>query len=199
MGIMTVSNRGDVDGYNEMWGSVIAAAHWGRVTSVKGIGYQPTTFIDPIAGVSGLDPARYYVPRDGSSPAYVLANTPNYLTSLITWEGQDYLYGGRTQHPANDPRRVLAHDIVTNAMVADAQRDLVIYHDQLNTPSNRESLRLHIQRDLEATYLGSPLRSITVFEPLNMGGHLEVEFLARFPDLIESIRLTARVTNQEAN
>ena len=75
-------------------------------------------------------------------------------------------------HDANDPRRVLAYDIISNDMVASAQRDIVQYADTDNTPSNRESLRLHIQRDLEANYLNRPATSIVVLDPVRTGNHV---------------------------
>ena len=190
-GIVPVVNRGDAGGYTNMWGSVIAYAHWANATSVHGLGYQPTTRDDPVSGVSGINPVVTYNPRNTTGSVALRALG---LSSLITWEGRDYLYGGRTPHPASDPRRVLAYDIISNDMVASAQRDIVEYDDTDNTPANRESLKLHIQRDLDANYLNRPATSIVVLDPVRAGNQIQVDFLATFPGLIESVRLTARVT-----
>ena len=190
-GIVAVVNRGDAGGYTNMWGSVIAYVHWANATSVQGLDYQPTTFDDPIAGLSGINPPVTFNPRNTHGS---VALRHENLSSLITWEGRDYLYGGRTPHDANDPRRVLAYDIISNDMVASAQRDIVQYADTDNTPTNRESMRLHIQRDLEANYLNQPATSITVLDPVRAGNQIQVDFIATFPGLIESVRLTARVT-----
>ena len=135
-GIVSVVNRGDSGGYENMWGSVIAYVHWANATSIHGLHYQPTTFDDPIAGLSGINPPVTFNPRN---TAGAVALRHENLSSLIVWEGSDYLYGGRTSHDANDPRRVLAYDIISNDMVASAQRDIVQYADTDNTPSNRES------------------------------------------------------------
>ena len=103
-GIVSVVNRGDSGGYENMWGSVIAYVHWANATSIHGLHYQPTTFDDPIAGLSGINPPVTFNPRN---TAGAVALRHENLSSLIVWEGSDYLYGGRTRHDANDPRRVL--------------------------------------------------------------------------------------------
>lgn len=193
-GILPIVNRGDAGGYTNMWGSVIAYVHWANSASTNGLQHQPTTFDDPVAGVSGINPAVTFNPR--STRGAVALRAEN-LSSIITWEGQHFLYGGRTAHNANDPRRVLAYDIISNDMVASAQRDLLLYADTENTPANRESMRLHIQNDLDASYLNRPVTSIVVLDPVRTGNTIAVDFLARFPGLIEAIRLTARITEGE--
>lgn len=193
-GILAVVNRADAGGYSNMWGSVLAYVHWANSTSVHGLHHQPTTFDDPVAGVSGINPLVTFNPR---STGGAVALRHENLSSIITWEGQNFLYGGRTAHDANDPRRVFAYDIIANDMVASAQRDLLLYLETDNTPTNRESLKLHVQNDLNANYLNRPVTSITVLDPVRTGDHLEIEFLANFPGLIGSVRLTARITERE--
>lgn len=126
--IMAVTNRGDVAGYPNMWGSIIAAAQWIRWTSHFGIHAQPTNLRDLVLGADSFKPNRNFSPEDGSTEADVLSVAPHHLTSLITFNGNHFLWGGKTQFPnANDPRSFVSNNLISHRMVKQAKRDIFPY------------------------------------------------------------------------
>ena len=191
--IVAVTNRGDVAGYPGMFGSVIYLAHWAEVTSYPGSNYgisaQPSNLRDVVRGVSNINPVRAFDETDGSSEAVVLRNAPNHLTSLITWNGATYFWGGRTQWPANDPRTYVSNLLISNRITKEARRDLASYLLLRGKRSRLSAMQLHVEGDLKATYQPGAVRSIQVVEPTLVGGHASVVVLVGFYDFIESIEL----------
>ena len=196
-GIVAVTNRGNVAGYDGMMGSVIYAAHWAEVTSLPGedygIGAQPSNLRDVVRGVHGIDPRRSFSETDGSSEAVVLRNAPNHLTSIITWNGQTYMWGGRTQWPENDARTYVSNELIANRIVKEARRDLAPYLQLRGTRRRLSGMQAHVENDLRATYQPGAVESITVVDPLIEGGHVRVRVLVGFYDFIETVELVAEL------
>lgn len=189
--VMAVTNRADVSGYDGMWGSVIAAAHWARWTSLRGIHYQPTNLVDTLAGVSDITPERVFNESDGSSSAVTLGQRE--LTSLITWNGQHFLWGGKTRFTGEDPRSFLSNNIVAHRIVKDATQDMAIYVGRRGNRANLAGLQVKLQDDLSGTYAPSAVRDIQVAEVTLVGGKATARVFVQFYDFIESVELIAEI------
>lgn len=191
--ILSVTNRGDASNIAGMGGSVIAAGHWATYTSLYGIHAQPTNLRDVVQGVTNIDPVRGFDLLDGSAPAIVLANDPNYASSLITWNGQHYLWGGKTSFPANDARQYFGNNLVANRMVKEAQRDIAPYIGLTSRTRTLESMQIHVQNDLEATYVPGAVASVIARDPVISGNHVSLGLSVQFYDFIESVELVVDV------
>ena len=192
--IMAITNRGDIAGFPNMWGSVIAASHWIRYTSERGIHAQPTNLRDLLLGADSFKPVRSFSPEDGSTEAEILTNAPNFMTSLIQFQGQHFLWGGKTQHTnANDPRAFLSNNIIAHRMVKDAKRDLFPYLMLRGTGRVLDSMQTHVQNDLSATYVPTAVADVIVSNVTLTAGHARATFRVRFYGFIEYITLVAEV------
>ena len=96
-GVLGMTNRQNIPGLTGASGSIIAAGHYARHAALEGLGASPTGLSYPLAGTSGdsCTPVRAFSLSDATAAAEVLDD--NHLTSIITHNGQFYLWGGKTQ------------------------------------------------------------------------------------------------------
>ena len=195
--IYAFSNRGDVANYNDMWGSVIAAAHHARYVSRAGIHAHPFNLRDPVLGVAGVRPQRVFDPGDGSSSAIAL-DRDDRVGSLVLYDGADFIWGGESYATEKDPRQVIANHIVANRMVKFAKRQMARYLRRRATGSNLEGLRLSIEVPLQNLYRPRAVQNVQVRRPVyDSSGKLSVRMPTAFHGFIQSIELTAEVYNAE--
>lgn len=189
--VLAVTNRADAAGGSGVFGSIIAAGHWARYTSQYGIHHQPTNLRDVVVGVSNITPDRIFNESDGSSAAVVLAREP--LTSIITWNGSHYLWGGKTKFQASDPREELSNNIVAHRIVKEATLDLAPFVGLRATRANLAALQVKLQDDITAGYVPEAIAAVSVGTPILAGGRLSVQMEVQFFDFIDSITLIAEV------
>ena len=190
------SNRADVANYNDMWGSVIAAAHHARYVSRNGIWAHPFNLRDPALGVGSIRPQRVFDPGDASSSAIALERDDK-VGSLVQYDGADFIWGGESYETEDDPRQVIANHIVANRATKRAKRIIARFLKLRAKGSTLESLRLSIQAPLQALYVPNAIRDIQVRRPEFTGGRIRVRMPADFYDFIDSIELTAEVYHGE--
>ena len=192
--ILSVTNRGDVAGYEGMWGSVIAAGHWAYYTAQFGLSHPVANLRDQVLGVSNITPARDFDP-DGASAATTLKDSPNFLTSIISWDGSPYLYGGQTGAASeNDPLLDVANRLIANRIVKQGRRDLLPYVGRRGTERLLSSIQLQIQNDLAATYLAPGLvRSIDTQDVTLTGGRASARVDVGFFDIVDTVSLAVEV------
>ena len=194
--IYAFSNRGDVANYNDMWGSVIAAAHHARYVSRGGVHAHPFNLRDPVLGVGSIRPLRAFDPGDGSSSAIAVSRDDR-VGSIVQYDGVDFIWGGRSYATEDDPRQVLANHIVANRMVKFAKRRMARFLELRARGSNLEGLRLAIEVPLQNLYRPSAVRDVQVRRPVYTNGALTVRMPTAFYGFINSIALTAEVYNAE--
>ena len=191
--VVAISNSGDVAGQADMPGSVIMAGHWARYTSIHGIHAQPTNLRDTLTGVSNIQPERAFDERDGSSSAVVLAADPIYMTSIIDWNGSHYMWGGRTQHGAGDPRINIGNNLVSHRMVKEARRVLAPYLGVRGSPRILDGLTRTVGDTLAAQHVPNGVQSVEALDAVLTAGVVSVTVEVQFYDFIQSVRLTADV------
>lgn len=195
--IYSVSNRGNIGGYDNMYGSVIVAAHQAQYTTTQyGLGHNVFNLVDEIVGVSSLLPDRHFDPFDGSSEADVLSKPPHHLTSLIQYEGIYHAWGGTSQFAADDPRQYLFNNLLAQRIVKEAGRDMAPYIGQRATRSTLESMQVKVQRDLEIGYRNPriPLvRDLEAQDPVITAGHTALQVNVQFYNPILSAALIVEV------
>ena len=194
--IYAFSNRGDVANYNDMWGSVVAAAHHARYVSRNGIWAHPFNLRDPVLGVAGVRPLRVFDPGDGSSSAIAIARDDK-VGSLVQYDGADFIWGGESYETEDDPRQVIANHIVANRATKRAKRIIARFLKRRAKGSTLESLRLSIEKPLQDLYVPNAIRGIQVRRPDFTGGRIRVRMPTDFYDFIDSIELTAEVYHGE--
>lgn len=193
--ILLVGNNADVSGHANMFGSVIVAGHWARYTSLNGVYAQPANLRDTVAGISNLVPLRGFDERDGSSDAVSLARSPSYVSSLITWNGSHYLWGGDMNHPVGDPRVHLGNNILSKRMVKEARRAIAPNLRLQGSARRLDRIRVEVEGVL-SSYLPRAIRGFAVANPVLTEGAqavVSVDFEVQFYDFIDSIALNATV------
>lgn len=191
LNIFAFTNKGDVRGQSAMWGSVIGAGMWGHYTGIHGIHAQPANLRDHVLGVSNISPERLFSEGDGSAPAEALSDEG--LTSIITWDGGHYLWGGRTGTVGTDPRVYVSNNIVSQRMVKQARRLLAPFLGLRGTGRRLSSMALAVENSLVAQYVPGAIEDLEVAQPVLTGGRASVALEAKFYQFIESIQLTAEV------
>ena len=192
--ILIISNRADVAGYDNMWGSVIAAEQMARYSAARGLHAHPFNLRNNVLGVSNIQPVRTFDPLDGSSEAVTLAASPNHMTSIVTWEGQHYLWGGSTQNDTSGSAlRFVANNLVSKRIKKDAIRDIVPFLGLRGTRRTIEALQGKVERDLQATYIPDAVDRIYVADPVLTGNSVTVTIYVLFHGFIEFVKLVVEV------
>ena len=194
--IYSLSNRGHVSHYNDMWGSVIAAAHHARYVSRNGIWAHPYNLRDPVLGVGTLTPQRVFDPGDASSSAIALERD-DLVGSVVQYDGADYIWGGESYAGVEDPRQNIGNHVVANRMVKRARRIMARFLRVRARGSTIETLRLSIERPLVDLYVPNAVQDIQVRPPEFTSGGIKVRMPTAFYDFINSIELTAEVYHPE--
>ena len=194
--IYPFSNRGHVSHYNDMWGSVIAAAHHARYVSRNGIWAHPYNLRDPVLGVGTLTPQRVFDPGDASSAAIAIQRD-DWVGSVVQYDGADYIWGGESYAGQEDPRQNIGNQIVANRMVKRAKRTMARFLKLRAHGSRIETLRLSIERPLVDLYVPNAVFDIQVRPPEFSSGGIKVRMPTAFYDFIDSIELTAEVYHPE--
>ena len=185
--VMSITNRGDIVGYTNMWGSVIVAGHVSRVWASKGLGAHVATLRDPVLGADNFRPDRSFDPDVATDTARTLANSPNYMTSLINWNGASYLWGGKTQQASeNSPIAWFNRQVIIDRMAKQTKRDLLPFIVDTATPRLLSSIQLTVQNDLTATYVATGLvTGVTVLDVTLSGETATVIVEVQFGTTIE--------------
>lgn len=194
--IYAMSNRGATSNYPGMWGSVIAAGHQARYASIDGVGAYPWNLRDAISGVHSLAPERVFDPGDGSSEAVSLAATDK-LSSIIQWEGVDYLWGGESYSAQADPRQNIGNHIVANRMIKRSKRVMAPYLRLRGTGATLDSLQVSVELPLQHLYVPRTVERVTARVPTITSGHVSIILDVKFYDFINSIALTVEVFDNE--
>lgn len=189
--VMAVSNRGDVEGHAEMFGSVIAAGHYARYASAMGVQHQAANLIDVLVGADDFTPEREFVVEDGSSPAIALAAAG--VSSLVTWNGRHYFWGGKTGAPATDPRTYTANAIIAHRIVKQGRQILAPFLGQRGTGRNIDSIQVALQNTLSAQYVPAAVQGLDALDVDFTGNRATAEVSVQFYGFIEAIRLIADV------
>ncbi len=190
--IYAVSNRGDVPSYDGMWGSVIMAAHHARWASVEGVGSSPYDLSHPLAGASNLTPARELDLTDGASIAVSL-DRDHEISSLTTYEGGHFIWGGLSASTVEDPRQSIANHIVANRSLRIARDQAAQVVRQRATGDLIQGLRVRIEQAIERAFVPRFLADVQVDTPTIAGGVLTVPYELRFDDYIHTVSLQAEV------
>lgn len=192
--VMSVTNRGNVAGFDAMYGSVLAAAHIAYYTGLYNLAHSPFNLLDQLRGVSNFVPVRDFDPFDVSA-ANTLANSPNFLTSLITEDGSGYLWGGHTgESDENSPLLDVINHLVANRIYKQARQDLTRFVRRRATERLLSQVQVNIQNDLSATYVAPGLvADIDVGNVTLAGGHAEVVVDVQFFDILDTVSLTVEV------
>ena len=190
--IYPISNRGDVSHYNDMWGSVIMAAHWAHYTSLRGIQAHPANFRDPVLGVGNPVPTRVYDPSDGTDPATAI-NRESRVSSITQYNGQFFLYGGQSASAADDPRSDMGNHIVCNRMIKEGRRLLVPFRGLRGTGGNLAGIQNTLQQHLNRLYVPTAAELIEVRNPTINSGLVSVTADAKFFGFIDRVSLDIEV------
>ncbi len=190
--IYAASNRGDVANYDGMWGSVIMAAHHARWASLEGVGSSPYDLSHPLAGASNLTPARELDLTDGSSAAVVL-DRDDEISSLTTYEGGHYVWGGLSASTVEDPRQSIANHIVANRSLRIARDQAAQIVRRRATGDVIQGLRLRIEEAISRAFVPRFAAEVQVDTPTIAGGVLTVPYEMRYDDYIHTVALQAEV------
>ena len=191
-----MSNRAHVSHYNDMWGSVIAAAHHARYAARDGLWAHPFNLVDPILGAGTRTPDRAFDPGDGSSAAVALEREHK-VGSIIGFDAADYLWGAKSANSVTDPRQYAGNQIVANRMIKQARRILARFPKRRATGSRLETMRLSIERPLVNAYVPNAVRDVQARPPTINGDQASVVLDVDFYNFIESVQLVVEVFHGE--
>lgn len=180
---LAVTNGGDVGG-NFEFGSVITAAHICQYAAQRGIGVQPFNLSDPLTGVGTPAPRRAFDAHDGSASAEVLDNAG--LTSLITYDGIDYIFGGKTSYPDTDARQWWGNAVVVKRIRKRGAQLLVPYYRVRATESKLAAMRLVAEESLAAEF-GGQIRGLTVGSAVLSGKRARLPGQVFFHGFVEGV------------
>ena len=180
---IAVTNGGDVGGSFE-YGSVEVCAHICQYSAQRGIGVHPFNLSDPLTGVGTPSPQRAFDIHDGSASAEVLDNAG--LTSLITFDGVDYIWGGKTTYAATDPRHWWGNAMVVKRIRKRSSQLMAPYYGVRATDAALAQMRFSLEGSLAGEF-GPFVQQIEVGTPVLSGNRARIPGRARFDGFIEGV------------
>ena len=115
------------------------------------------------------------------------------MTSIIVYDGSEYLWGGRLKaSQASDPRVYFGNAVLANRIVKRARRLLTPFYGRRATSFLLDDMALTLGLSLTAEF-GDLTESIVVETPTLSGSRATIPMVVAFHDFIQSIRLTADV------
>ena len=188
--ILAITNTAPHAGVAQ-WGSLLAAGHLCRYGAIRGIGSHPFNLSDHVVGVGTPTPVRVFSLDDSTAPAEVLADED--MTSVIVYDGAEYLWGGRLKTAvASDPRSYVGNAILAKRIVKRGRHLLAPFLGRRATSFLFDDMALTLQVTLDAEF-GALTDSIVVDTPYLAGSLANVPIEVGFHNFIERIRLIADV------
>ena len=188
--VLAISNRAPVSGVSQ-WGSIIAAGHICRYSATRGVGSHPFNLSDQIIGVGTPAPERAFSLDDGSASAEALADA--FLSSIITYDGAEYLWGGTLGvADDSDPRINFGNAVLAHRIVKRAKRIAAPFFGRRATSFTLADVGLAVRLGLQAEF-GALTSSIIVGTPTIAGTTVTVPMIVGFHNFIKRIQLAAEV------
>lgn len=190
--VLAIGNDAPVSGVTE-FGSVLVCGHICQDAAVHGVGSHPFNLSTPITGIGTPQPVRVFDINDGTAEAEALAD--GYVTSIVVYDGQEYLWNGKLKvAETGDPREYFGNAIISDRMVKKARGVLAPYYGQRATTGVLAAMADKVREALVPEFLTPGLvGSITVLDPYLSGTTAIVEFEVGFHGFIEAIKLTADI------
>ena len=116
---------------------------------------------------------------------------------MVDFQGQDYLWGGESFATVQDPRQIIANQIVANRMVKRAKRVMAPFLKGRARGSTLDTLRLSIEQPLQRIYVPSSVVDVEVRQPTISSGHITAILDVLFYEFVDSVALVAEVSYQD--
>ena len=172
-------------GTDQEFGSAIALATIARHAGLEGIGAHPFNLSDVILGIGAPAPEFVFDSADATAAAEVLDNT-NRMSTIITNDGNRYLWGGKTTWAAGDPRHWWGNLVVQNR-IEKAQRQVMEPFSGLRLSEDLlDDMLLAVQGRLDAEF-GAFTQRIGVGTPVVSVPHVTVPVETAYYGFIETI------------